>query len=1451
MLVVAGLLLLPPVQTWTAHRVSAWLAKEQGVTIQIGRIAIHPFGRIALHEVYIADLHGDTLIRASEVRIARLRIHPGTHVVKAGELVLNDARFNLAKDSGDHISNLTHWLESFGAGDTADVGGAPWRMEALRVQVRNLHFTYHDGSEPFDAHGVDFSHVDTRLHLLDASGLRIHGDTVNVHLAQVRLTDQGGLDLLDFGGLAHVSPERIAVDDLRIRTPRSDVHGDLALLATSYDDYDNFEELVTMRLDLDSSLLWSGDIALFASDLKGMDLPVHASGRFRGTVAQLKARDMRLHWGKGSHLRADAELVGLPDFRSTFMLVDVEEMRTESTDIEVIPLPPFGVEDHVRLPEELRALGVVRFTGNFTGFPGSFTAYGRTATALGTLRTDMTYTRDTLSGAFRLAGQVRTDGFNPGPLARTNTLGPLACDLRVQAEGRNFREAKAELDGTVPMFTLNGATVTNITVKGSLERDRFNGALTCDDPNLMLDFKGLADLRGKYPLVDFVARVAHADLVALRLVDGPGPHEIMCEVMAEGELAIDSLKGEALVRNIVYCHPKGECMFGNMDVRSLRAEGRPELQVRSEMFDATVHGPFLPTRLPEAVSSIVFSVFPSLTSEVTYRQEDQAFNFAIDIKDISPILGLLLPELDLPQGAMVDGALDTRTFDISLTATAPRLVYGSLKADSVNIVVDKALDVLAFRVMSSRGTLRDSTLYGGAYLTGTAYQDDIRMDLGWQDAIGGTRAHFALQGEVLGPASAELQLMPSEIALGQGLWRNTEPAGIRWDSSVVQVRALDLHNGRQRVLLDGALGTTPGLSMAFELEDVDLHGFQRFLDGPDLYGRITGEGRVIDVLKKPYLLSYICLDSLHVGREPVGDLRFSANWNEGSRDIAVYGQLQRKTLTALDFEGRFSPGTEDELDIALKLEQFDLRFVEPYLPKEDLSDLQGRVTGTINLKGTLGDPLFTGEVLLEEAGIRINYLNTFYTFTSKAGIRPNMFFLDNVTVRDEEGRTARMGATIVHKAFSKWNYNIWGTMDNLLCLNTSPNENELYYGKAYAMGDIEVSGYAGSLEITVDARTGPGTTIAFPLGGSTEVGGIDFVRFVSASAAADTLEKEIDLTGVKLSLDVDVTPEAKFELIFDPTVGDIMSGSGQGHMEMSVSPAGEFSMRGGVEVTEGDYLFTLKSLLNKRFSLQPGGTITWYGDPFNATLDLNAVYRLRTGLYDIMREKNEAYRKRVPVEVHMSLRDRLMNPVIGFNVKLPTVDDNVRTEVMSVLSNETEVNRQVFALIVFNKFLPPPDQAASASSGNFATTSGSELLSNQVSNWLSQVSDKVDLGVNYRPGDQVTRDEFQVAVSTQILNDRLLVSTNVGVSYGAAQQSNQFIGDFQMEYLLPPRGRMRMKAYSVANDQNLNQNDQAPTTQGAGIGYRIDFNHWSELFRRKKPTYSVPPPALPPAAVEP
>lgn len=1447
-IVLVGALMTPAVQTYLAQQISTTLSKKLGAELRIERVELRLFGPNRLHGVFIADLKGDTLVAADEIWIRGLRIHRHSHVLEARRLELHRSRFALARAADDPHSNLTNLLDKLSSSSESDTTtSASWSVRVAQVDIRDLHFTYHDDHHAPLPFGVDVSHVDIPSANIIGRDFLLAGDSVLFQFDQLALTDQSGLVIEQLSGAARVAPHGIKLDQVHLITggqhpggTGSDIRGDIDLRSNSLDEFDEFNSKVFISARLDSSRLQIADVALFAPDLEGVDYLVALSGKVQGRVNELKGRDLDLYFGNRSVFRGDIEMTGLPDLPNTFIVLDASSIRTDAGDLGMLPIPPFTSKAKLVIPPEVQRLGRMSFAGNFTGFINSFTTYGSASTEAGSLRSDISFERDTVSKYFELRGKLASDGFDLGKVLESNAVGRIALDIKVSAAGKDLNSVEAEIDGSVPELGLAHYTIGGITLNGKLEKNLFNGELHCRDPKLVMDFNGLADFRGKWPDVDFTADVQRMDLRGLGLIGGEGYSDLAMQVNAKGQLAPDSLQGMIRLRDVSFCEDSVDLFLGDIALDAWRDKGVPTVKLESTIADALVHGPFYPTLLPGAFQSIILSIFPSLQDQVKYDQEDQDFTFEATVNKAGPLLELVVPGLELAEGAHATGRFNSRTFDLGLDAHLPSIGYKGFSSDSLDISLGKTMDLLAFSIKGNGRTRKDSITLSDLYITGTAYQDEIRLRADWagEDSIASGTVNMDIL--VKGPKSALIDIEPSSVDLGQGVWHNERTAQIELDSSTIQIDTLLMWNNDQAIRLGGTISRDPTQALSFDLHDVRSENLKPLYEGPVVHGSISGDGRIFDLYGKPYLLSYLCVDSLAIDDKPVGDLRFSATYNEREEAIDVNGQLQRDTLRAFDFAGKLSPGKDQELDLRLRMDRFDLRFIDPYLP-EAISDIQGKVTGVIDVTGKLSDPQINGSALLENAGLRVNYLNTFYSFTHQVDIKPDMFALDQVLLHDDEGHTAVANGTIIHHGLKDWNFDVSLDVDNMKALDTDARRNELYYGKAYAKGSIGISGYANNLEINVDAATGPGTDIHFPLGASREVGGIPFVRFTGSGIHAEKDDQPVDLSGIRLDMKVAVTPEARFELIFDPTVGDIMRGRGNGNIAMTVTPSGDFSMKGDVELVDGDYLFTLRNLVNKRFGVEPGGHITWYGDPFAAQINVDAVYRLRASLYDVIPPalRTEAYKKRVPVEVLMHLSQNLMNPVIGFDVRLPSVDEGVRTQVNSALSTPDDLNKQVFSLIVLNRFLPNDATAGpsdnSVLGGGTVSTTGSELLSNQLSNWLSSFSRNIDLGVNWRTGDVISQDEVEVALSTAIFNDRLLLNTNVGVAYGAGgtqQGTNTVIGDFSAEYSLTQDGKLRFKAFSQSNDRNLNQVDQAQTTQGAGLAYREDFDTLGEFFHK-------------------
>jgi len=98
-------------------------------------------------------------------------------------------------------------------------------------------------------------------------------------------------------------------------------------------------------------------------------------------------------------------------------------------------------------------------------------------------------------------------------------------------------------------------------------------------------------------------------------------------------------------------------------------------------------------------------------------------------------------------------------------------------------------------------------------------------------------------------------------------------------------------------------------------------------------------------------------------------------------------------------------------------------------------------------------------------------------------------------------------------------------------------------------------------------------------------------------------------------MNLELTEDALMQIIFDEKIGDVISGRGYGDLRLTINPLGDFNMYGNCTLQRGTYLFTLQNIINKKFEIERGGTISWSGNPYDADINMSAVYtqaRLRS-----------------------------------------------------------------------------------------------------------------------------------------------------------------------------------------------------------------------------------------------
>ena len=716
-------------------------------------------------------------------------------------------------------------------------------------------------------------------------------------------------------------------------------------------------------------------------------------------------------------------------------------------------------------------------------------------------------------------------------------------------------------------------------------------------------------------------------------------------------------------------------------------------------------------------------------------------------------------------------------------------------------------------------------------------------------------------------------ILPSSFHFKERDWKIKEDASLIVDSSNFNFNGLVVTNNlNEGVSVMGNISENPKDVLKIYLDNFNVKYLNPFIGTATTQykGNINGSACISNVYNDIEIVSDFFIDSLQVNKELIGDLVFNTDWIKESKGMNIKGELLRNEENTFDFMGYFYPFRKtNSIDFNCILQNTNLEFLNPYLDNQGISEINGKAKGKVSVTGEPNRPLLKGEISLLRTGFNVDYLNTHYDFSGLMIIENNDIYTDNIIeIRDEENNLAYFNGAIIHDNFRDFNFNVFveiptavyrkGTQTELISfegskkannkfigLNTNMELNNDFYGKVYATGGINIEGYQEEIDITVTAKTEKGTNFTLPLYGSSEVTMADFVVFNTKDSITNE-EEIVNLEGINLDINVEVTPEANLQLIFDEVYGDIISGTGYGNLSMTVDKQDQFNMTGKYTIEQGDYLFTLglerfENLINKKFDIANGSTINWYGDPYNAEIDINAIYKLKAPMFEIMPQlpnNSNKYKTRSDIEVMMKLTENLMTPNIDFFIEVPRADETERAVIANLMQTKQELNKQVFALLLLNRFLPSQNsnnQNGIETTGAVGTTA-SELLSNQLSNWMSKLSNNVDVGFNYRPGDDITSDEIAVALSTELLNERLVISSNFGVAQGNEinQNENALIGDVNVEYKLNEDGTFRVRVFTRTNEYDITNANQAQTTSGLGVYYKKEFNTWKEFITRKR-----------------
>jgi len=1436
------------VQTYLAKKVATYLSEQLKTEVTIEKVEIEFIKTAVLHGLLINDLHHDTLICASKAKLDYTGFFKKDNRIQFSKIELENGRLKLKQYANEKDLNIDFFVDFIDPPGTVvrPKGYIYQTIASQKLVLKNIDFSYRFESDTLKTEIFNSSDIHFKKIFADIDNFKVLRDTVSFFCNRLETTEKCGLRIDKLNSAVRISPAFVEFNNFKLSTANSQLAGTFHLNTNSYRDYNNFEELVYMKGKFAPSNFELADAAYFNDVVKGLKMKIGFDGEIKGTESSLKGKNLNISFGQTSRFKGNVSMKGLPNWDDTYTHLEIDELVTNKSDLEQIQSYPFTSGDKLKLPKEIAKLGDMIVSGTFSGFESDFVSSVTIFTALGKLETDIEMKTNNLNQMAYYKGKLKALNFDLGQYyGMEDFVGKLTLDVDVNGHGLKQTNVNTNIAGKVEMFQLNNYSYKNITVDGNFIKDVFEGVFDVQDENAILDFDGTINLKNKLPSYNFKSNISYANLQKLGLTSANKKAIVSAalDVDIQGD-NVDNLIGTIQAKNSIYQEPNKAYKINNIWIESKETNKGKKLSLISDLANGNIEGSYTLLKIGKAFKKLATTYVPALenNSKVIEVLKDNSFSehFTFDFVFLNsqPLSKSFLSQVEILPGTKLNGHFyaDENDFSFNCKAKEIRLLGYPFKQFELNAnpIIESGKSSFKLEMSSGKILFSDSSFIQEFSLKNKLTNDSLFSQLNWLN-----NSKIKNSGDVklltsFTNSAAKIKLLQSQIFIQDSII-NIDPANyLTIDSIGISFNRMNFSHNSQSITLN-SLNTENSNEVAFVFRNFNIQWLNPIYkkEGIVLAGTLNGQGTFGFTKNNLIFTSTIALSRFTINDEFFGDGSLVCIYDDAKESIAINGKFLKGDYTVLSARGFYYPYKEqDNLDLEINLDKFSLKYAEIYT-KGIFSNLNGYITGDLILKGSAEEPIVEGTLELQKSSFKIDYINTVYSFNGKVIFSENKISFRDIVFNDIKGNKGKASGVFLHDYFSNLKYKIGIEANKLMCLNTNVSQNEMFYGKAFASGTIDIKGNSDNVFFDIAAKSEKGTFFVIPLYGAEEISENSFIEFVKHDTIKSTLEKKLDLSGIEMKFELELTPDAEIQMMFDPKVGDAITGTGTGNLKMNIDRKGDFTMFGNYAVNQGKYLFTLQNVINKKFTVEQGGTIQWTGDPLNADINLNAIYTANTSLYEVYQADES--RKRVPVQCKLMMTDKLMKPTIKFDIFLPTADQTTRDGVRSAINadNDADLNKQIFSLLMLGKFFPTNENTTTASSA--AINNGNELLSNQISNWLGQTFKNLNLGLKMNSADENTNREIALATSTKLFNSRMTIDGTFGYTSNAANATNasNIIGDVNIDYKVTPDGKFKVRAFNRSNDYSTLVNT-SQYIQGVGIVYREDFDSFGELIKRYK-----------------
>jgi translocation and assembly module TamB len=1383
---------------------------------------------------------------------------------------------NQVVDLGELMLNNTTAAIRLGKADSTLVGKQPdtisrsqqtqgWRIQLASLDLSNNNIQFDNDNAPWQKSGMDYMHLKTDALTLLVNDFLYSSDSIAGVIKKGSFTEQSGFVLQQLQTTFLYAARQAYMKDLYIKTPGTEIKRNLAIQYASLDALQKNIGSLTLDVDLEKSKVQVKDMLTFVPSLNSQpafanpNATLFLDGNIQGSVADMQIKSLTVSGLGNSHMKLSGTIKGLPDAKKIAANLSIKDISTSRKDLLTL-LPLNTLPATITLPEKMSLSGNVK--GNMENLVTDLQL--RTSSGNAAAKGFLQHITNANTASYDMV--VHTQALDLGTILQNkNTLGQVTADFAVKGKGYDPTTANATITAKIKSALIKQYNYNNVAINGRIADQQATLHAAITDPNITIDIDGSADFSTKYPSVQLTGNIDSIKLQALHLTTD----QIIYHGKLEGNFPgtnPDSLEGKLFILQSLLVHNQQRITIDSIQLIADRQDSIRFITLNSDIINATLKGRYKLTEMGYIMQQNIEPYFS--TSDSAIKKDITPYNFTINANILNrPLLKTFVPDLQRLDSIGFTSHFSDTGWNALLNV--PAVQIGANRVDNLILQATTGDSALAATIQAKEIVVGKSLVMYNTSINTAIAHNNIDFALNIKDKTDKEKYNVAGLFQQPEKGVYRFSLHPENIMLNYDKWMLANDNIILINKRDINASNFMLSKGEEKLSINSASKERNApLQVNFEKFRVaTLTGFAQ-PDSTLADGLLNGGITVNNIITKPVFTSDLTITDLSIKKDTIGNIQMLVDnklADTYAANITINGRGNDVALSGNYF------ANNSNFDLLLDIKELPLHTAQAFSAGA-IRDASGSVNGKFSVTGTTQKPAVNGDLNFNKASFNLSMLNNVLNLDQqKIAVDNEGIHFNEFQIKDSTGNDLTIDGLAATSDFTHYNLDLDVNADNFRALNSTKKDNKLFYGQLYFNARLNVKGTEtapavdGRLKINDKTKM----TVVLP---QNEPGVVDregVVVFVDKDAPAsdslfmvayDSLNTS-SMQGMDISVNIEVDKAADFTLVVDEANGDFLNVKGEAQLNAGIDPSGKINLAGTYEMEQGSYELTF-NFLKRKFDIVKGSKITWQGEPTEAEVDITAKYTTSTAPLDLVKNQlgenvtaagRNTYLQKIPFDVLLKMSGKLLQPKITFDITLPEnknlgvsndIVSTVKTKLDMLRQEDAEMNKQVFALLLLNRFVAedPFKSSASTNASTLVKQSVSKLMTEQLNRLAADLIKGVELNFDvaasddYTTGERQSRTDLNVGLSKKLLNDRLTVTVGSNFELEGPQNSNQqasnIAGNVSLNYQLSKDGRYMLRGYRKNEYEGVIDGYVVET--GLGFMITLDYNKFKDIFKKKR-----------------